>query len=62
MGKVPICAQWLMIATGVLLSPVYVPFVAWFIGWSRLCRLWTRRQVAPRTSWAGWGRSPGVKF
>jgi hypothetical protein len=47
MGKVPIWAQWLMIAVGVLLIPVFVVFLVWFLGWSRLRRLWPRRKVAP---------------
>lgn len=45
LGKVPIWAQRLMIAVGVLLSPVFVLFSAWFIGWPRVGRLWQRREV-----------------
>jgi hypothetical protein len=33
MGKVPIWAQWLMVAAGVLLSPVFLLFAVWFMGW-----------------------------
>ena len=55
MGKVPIWAQWLGVAAGVLLSSAFVPFVTWFMGWSRMCRLWTRREVAP-----GLGRRTGA--
>jgi membrane protein DedA with SNARE-associated domain len=44
MGKVSIWAQWLMIATGVLLSPVLVLFLGWLIGWPRIRRLWPRRE------------------
>ena len=43
MGKVSIWAQWLMVAAGVLLSPVFVLLFTWFIGWPRLHRLWPRR-------------------
>jgi len=31
MGKVPIWEQWLMVAAGVLRSPVVVLFLAWFM-------------------------------
>jgi hypothetical protein len=43
MGKVSIWRQWLMVAAGVLFSPAFFPFVAWFIGWPRIRRLWPRR-------------------
>jgi hypothetical protein len=45
MGKVPIWGQWLMIAVDVLVSPVFVPLVTGFIGWSRLRRFCARREV-----------------
>jgi hypothetical protein len=47
MGKVSIRAQWLMVAAGVLLSLVVAIFIAWFIGWPRIRRLWPRRVVGP---------------
>jgi hypothetical protein len=46
-GKVSNWAQWLIIAAGVLLSPVFVLLLPSFIGWSLLRRLWRRRDVAP---------------
>ena len=48
MGRVSIWKQWLIVAAGVSLSPAFVLFLAWFIGWSLLRRLWPRRQAAPR--------------
>jgi hypothetical protein len=39
-GKVSIWGQWLMVTTGVLLSPVFFLFVALFLGWPRIRRLW----------------------
>ena len=47
MGKVPIWAQWLGVAAGVLLSSAFVVFLGWFIGWSHVRRLWRRPKVAP---------------
>jgi hypothetical protein len=38
MGKVSIWAQWLMVAAGVLLSPMVAILFAWFIGWPRIRR------------------------
>ena len=48
MGKVPIWAQWLGVAAGVLLSSAFAVFLGWFIGWSHFRRLWRRQKVAPR--------------
>jgi len=33
MGKVSVRGQWVMVTAGVLLSPVFALFFAWFIGW-----------------------------
>ena len=44
MGKVSLWVQWLMVAAGVLLSPVVALFMAWFPGWPRIRRLWPRQQ------------------
>lgn len=46
MGTVPIWKQWLMVAASVLLSPVFVLFLGWFIGWPLIRRLWPRRAAA----------------
>ena len=48
MGKASVWVQGLGGAIGVLLSSAFVVFLGWFIGWSKLRRLWTRRKVAPR--------------
>jgi uncharacterized membrane protein len=48
MGKVSIWAQWLIIAAAILLSPLFVLFLAWLIGWPCIRRLWPRREMAPR--------------
>jgi hypothetical protein len=55
MGKVSIRAQWLMVAAGIFLSPVFVLFLAWFIGWPRIRRLWFRQEAGP-----GSGRRAGA--
>jgi hypothetical protein len=34
MGRVLNWVQWAVITAGVLLSPVFVVFMVWFIGWS----------------------------
>ena len=44
MGKVSISKQWLMVAAGTFLSPVFVLLLAWFIGWPRIRRLWSSRR------------------
>jgi hypothetical protein len=54
MGKVSIWAQWLMVTTGVLLSPVFVLFSAWFIGWPHIRRY-------GRVGRQGWGRDGGLR-
>jgi hypothetical protein len=64
MGRVSICAQWLIIGSGVLLSPLFVLFMAGVIGRSLLRKLWraVRRAhqpgceqggVAAPPAWAG---------
>jgi hypothetical protein len=45
MGEVSIWRQWVMVAAGVLLSPVFVLFVAWFIGWPRIRLFWRHRDL-----------------
>jgi hypothetical protein len=40
MGKVSIQAQWLIIGSGLLLSPVFALFMAGVIGGSLLRKLW----------------------
>jgi|SRR5271155_1732086 len=52
MGRVSIWKQWLIVAAGVSLSPAFVLFLAWFIGWSLLRRLWPRPEVKPATALA----------
>ena len=46
LGRVLICAKWTAITLGVLLSPVFVVFMVWLIGWSvhRWLRLWEHRR------------------
>ena len=34
MGRVSIGAQWTAVAFGFLLSPLFVVFMVWFVGWS----------------------------
>ena len=46
MGKVSIWAQWTAVAFGFLLSPLFVVFMVWFVGWLVYCRLWPRWGVA----------------
>jgi hypothetical protein len=48
MGRVSIGAQWTAVAFGFLLSPLFVVFMVWFVGWLVYCRLWPRRGVVPR--------------
>jgi hypothetical protein len=36
------------VAFGFLLSPLFVVFMVWFVGWLVYCRLWPRRGVVPR--------------
>jgi hypothetical protein len=50
MGKVAIWGQWLIVAIGVLLSPVFAILFVWFIGWPRIRRLWPHRELGPRTA------------
>ena len=47
-GRVSIGAQWTAVAFGFLLSPLFVVFIVWFVGWLVYCRLWPRRKVVPR--------------
>jgi hypothetical protein len=47
MGRVSIWAQWLIIVSGVLLSPVFVLFMVGVIGRSLLRKLWRREEGAP---------------
>jgi hypothetical protein len=47
MGRVSIGAQWTAVAFGFLLSPLFVVFMVWFVGWLVYCRLWPRRGVVP---------------
>jgi hypothetical protein len=58
MGKVAIRAQWVMLAAGVLLSPVLALFLAWFLGWPRVRRLWPLREAGPGGSASESSRSP----
>jgi hypothetical protein len=58
-GSVSIWAQWLGAAAGVLLSPVFVLFFAWFISWPLLRRLWPHAMVAPASA-PGSGRRAGA--
>jgi len=44
MGHVSISKQWLMVAAGIFLSPVFVLFLAWFIGGPRIRRIWSSRR------------------
>jgi hypothetical protein len=43
MGRVSIGAQWTAVAFGFLLSPLFVVFMVWFVGWLVYCRLLPRR-------------------
>jgi hypothetical protein len=47
MGRVSIWAQWLIIVSGVLLSPLFVLFMTGVIGRSLLRKLWRRQGGAP---------------
>jgi hypothetical protein len=48
MGRVPIRAQWAIIAVGVLLGLLFVLLMACVIGWSLVRKLWFRpRDSAP---------------
>ena len=47
MGRLSICAQWLIIGSGVLLSPLFVLFRAGVIGRSLLRKLWRRQGGVP---------------
>jgi len=49
MGRVSSTGQWLLIAVGVLLSPVFVLLAACIIGWSLFRKLWRRPETAPQT-------------
>jgi hypothetical protein len=49
MGRVSTKGQWLIIAAGVLFSPVFVLLMAFVIGWSLLRKLWRRPETAPQT-------------
>jgi hypothetical protein len=40
MGRVSIGSQWLIVAAGVVLCPVFVLFAACLAGWLLLRRLW----------------------
>lgn len=48
MGRVSSTGQWLLIAVGVLPSPVFVLLAACIIGWSLLRKLWRRPETAPQ--------------
>ena len=37
MGRVSIGAQWTAVAFGFLLSPLFVVFMVWFVGWLVYC-------------------------
>jgi hypothetical protein len=58
MGKVSIWAQWLMVASGVLFSPILALFLAWFLGLATFGGYVAARGSA-RTCSARWGRSAG---
>ena len=47
MGRVSIRAQWLIVAAGVVLCPVFGLLTACLIGWLVVLRLWTRPEIAP---------------
>jgi hypothetical protein len=46
MGRVSIWAQWLIIVSGVLLSPLFVLFMAGVIGRFLLRKMLARRQAS----------------
>jgi len=45
MGKVSIGNQWLIVAAGAFLCPVFVLFTACLVGWSLFRRLWPDREA-----------------
>jgi hypothetical protein len=47
MGRVSIRAQWLIVATGVVLCPVFAFLAACLIGWSLFRRLGPVRRQGP---------------
>jgi hypothetical protein len=47
MGRVSIWTQWLIVAAGVVLCPVFVLLTVWMIGWLLIRRLWPGPEVAP---------------
>ena len=47
MGTVSISTQWLIVAAGVVLCPVFGLLTACLIGWLVVLRLWTRPEIAP---------------
>jgi len=59
MGTVPIWKQWLMVMAGVFLSLVFAFFLAWFIGWPRIRRLWTRSGGGGWDGSQGWASAGG---
>ena len=49
-GQVLIWALWTVITAGILLGPVFVVFMVWFIGWALHSWLWPRSDGAPRSA------------
>ncbi len=59
MGRVSIWAQWLIVVSGVLLSPLFVLFMAGVIGGSLFRKPWRRRAcAAPRCDQGGVAAPP----
>src|SRR5271156_486924 len=63
MGRVSIWKQWLGVAVGAVLYPVFVLLTACLIGWLLLYRLWPRSKggarVGTSSGSAGWGSAAG---
>ena len=53
MGRVSIGAQWTAVASGFLLSPLFVVFMVSFVGWLVYCRLWPRRRGGAQVRGSG---------
>jgi hypothetical protein len=47
MGRVSIWRQWLIVAVGVILSPIFAPMTAGLAAWLLSHRLWLRLRAAP---------------
>ena len=56
MGRVSIGAQWLIVATGVLLCPIFVLLLPCLIGWLLFRRLWRRPEADSGSAHAPIGR------